>query len=89
MFQTKYNFRAFNVIKVPKYMLNKNVIEGEIEHYYGLTENNKSIVKFDTTVKNEAVLWTSSRKIDSINNSQCRFFLLMLLVESREKRKRQ
>jgi hypothetical protein len=28
LFQTKYNFRAFNIIKVPKYMLNKNVIDG-------------------------------------------------------------
>lgn len=57
-----------------------------VEHYYGLTDNSRSIVKFDATVKKEGVLWTSDRKIDSWASSKCRFYMILLIVSGKERR---
>jgi hypothetical protein len=59
-----------------------------VEHYYGLADGSRHIIKFDTVVKKEGVLWTSDRKIDSMNNSKCRYFLILLLVASKERKRK-
>lgn len=59
-----------------------------MEHYYGLADSSRHIIKFDTVVKKEGVLWTSDRKIDSMSNSKCRYFLILLLVASKERKRK-
>ena len=90
VFESHFSFRSFNLLKIPK-IINEDLIEEfvtdkYVEHYYGLTENSRSIVKFDATVKREGVLWSSERKIDSWVNSKCRFYFIMLIVSGRERR---
>lgn len=51
-----------------------------------MTENSRSIVKFDATVKKEGILWVSDRKIDSWASSKCRFYMIMLIVSGKERR---
>lgn len=90
VFESHFSFRSFNLLKIPK-TINEDLIEEfvtdkYVEHYYGLTENSRSIVKFDATVKREGVLWSSERKIDSWVNSKCRFYFIMMIVSGRERR---
>jgi hypothetical protein len=51
------------------------------EQYYGLTNSQRSIVKFDTVVQKAGIFWKASShfKIEELAASGCREYLLLVL----------